>query len=171
AVVVRIRDSLRASGLRVWMDLDQMAGNVYAKMAEAVLGSDVVVPCLTAAYEASGNCKRELGFAADQTRQGKKIVPVRLDDGPFTWSALITAGLLYTVVSADAADAVWDATMAALYREICAALPEARVAQLTQDAAEAPAVSSDGAATPAPATQTPQPNIDEPAFDAMLSYK
>ena len=28
----------------------------------AVLGARAVVPCLTAAYEASPNCKRELGF-------------------------------------------------------------------------------------------------------------
>ncbi|KAI8846559.1 hypothetical protein BC829DRAFT_264225 [Chytridium lagenaria] len=76
-----------------------MAGNVYGKMADAVLGSSVVCPCLTAAYEASGNCKRELGFAADQTRFFKKIVPIRLEPGPFTWSALITAGLLYTEIT------------------------------------------------------------------------
>ncbi|KAJ3044380.1 hypothetical protein HDV00_002272 [Rhizophlyctis rosea] len=98
AIVKRIHDSLVSRGYTVWFDLNLMSGNVYAKMAEAVLGSSVIVPCLTAAYENSPNCKRELGFAADQARQGKKIVPVRLEQGPFTWSALITAGLLYTQI-------------------------------------------------------------------------
>ncbi|KAJ3329875.1 hypothetical protein HDU76_006960 [Blyttiomyces sp. JEL0837] len=124
STVIRIRDSLIHRGLSVWMDLDQMSGNVYAKMAEAVLGSKVVVPCLTLAYEASGNCKRELGFAADNTRSGKKIVPVRLEMGPFTWSALITAGLLYTPIGDEELndEARWETAMDGLEREIRAAL-------------------------------------------------
>ncbi|KAJ3210228.1 hypothetical protein HDU67_005464 [Dinochytrium kinnereticum] len=122
--VIRIRDSLVARGLTVWLDLEQMAGNVYGKMADAVLGSSVVIPCLTAAYEASGNCKRELGFAADQTRTGKRIVPVRLEQGPFTWSALITAGLLYTQLGEREESSVelWESAMDGLAKEVRSAL-------------------------------------------------
>ncbi|KAJ3329876.1 hypothetical protein HDU76_006961 [Blyttiomyces sp. JEL0837] len=124
ATVIRIRDSLIKRNLSVWMDLDQMSGNVYAKMAEAVLGSKIVIPCLTLAYEASGNCKRELGFAADNTRSGKKIVPVRLENAAFTWSALITAGLLYTYIGDDELkdEGKWEAAMDGLEREVRAAL-------------------------------------------------
>ncbi|KAI9357011.1 hypothetical protein DFJ73DRAFT_958125, partial [Zopfochytrium polystomum] len=128
STVIKIRDSLQKRGLSVWMDLDQMTGDVYAKMATAVLGSDVIICCLTAAYEASGNCKRELGFAADQTRVGKKIVPVRLEDGPFTWSALITAGLLYTPIGQRELDnsRKWEAAMDGLFKEVCAQLPNGK---------------------------------------------
>ncbi|KAJ3101473.1 hypothetical protein HDU97_001348 [Phlyctochytrium planicorne] len=147
--VIRIRDSLIERGLTVWLDLEQMSGNVYAKMANAVLGSSVVCPCLTAAYEASGNCKRELGFAADQTRMGKKIVPIRLENGPFTWSALITAGLLYTQIGDNELQnpSSWETTMDNLYKEICAAL----------DSAGVPA-----APAAAPATAPAAPAVVEP---------
>ncbi|KAJ3280405.1 hypothetical protein HK104_000699 [Borealophlyctis nickersoniae] len=122
--VLRIYESLVKRGFSVWFDMEQMSGNVYGKMAEAVLGSSVIIPCLTAAYEASPNCKRELGFAADQARAGKKIVPVRLEPGPFTWSALITAGLLYTFIGEKEGsdEGAWEAAMDGLAREVRAAL-------------------------------------------------
>ncbi|ORY42517.1 hypothetical protein BCR33DRAFT_718212 [Rhizoclosmatium globosum] len=120
--VIRIRDSLVKRGFTVWLDLEQMSGNVYVRMCEAVLGSKVVIPCMSKTYEASGNCKRELGFAADQTNAGKKIVPVRLDDGPFTWTALITSGLLYTYIGAKQVsnDQNWEEAMDGLAKEVSA---------------------------------------------------
>ncbi|KAJ3233352.1 hypothetical protein HDU81_002333 [Chytriomyces hyalinus] len=117
-VVIRIRDSLVARGFTVWLDLEQMSGNVYGKMAEAVLGSKVVIPCLSASYEASGNCKRELGFAADQTRTGKKIVPVRMENTNFTWTALITSGLLYTYIDGSETPEAWERALDGLAKEI-----------------------------------------------------
>ncbi|KAJ3254149.1 hypothetical protein HDU77_004200 [Chytriomyces hyalinus] len=117
-VVIRIRDSLVARGFTVWLDLEQMSGNVYGKMAEAVLGSKVVIPCLSASYEASGNCKRELGFAADQTRTGKKIVPVRMENTNFTWTALITSGLLYTFIDGTETPDAWERALDGLAKEI-----------------------------------------------------
>jgi len=89
-VVLLMRDWLEGKGLQVWMDVDQMAGDIYHKMAQAVASSRVVVPCLTPAYESSPNCRRELGYAADQR---KRLVPVLLTSEPLTWSALITSGL------------------------------------------------------------------------------
>ncbi|KAI8839843.1 hypothetical protein BJ741DRAFT_598870 [Chytriomyces cf. hyalinus JEL632] len=117
-VVIRIRDSLVARGFTVWLDMEQMSGNVYGKMAEAVLGSKVVIPCLSASYEASGNCKRELGFAADQTRTGKKIVPVRMENTNFTWTALITSGLLYTFIDGSETPDAWERALDGLAKEI-----------------------------------------------------
>ncbi|KAJ3042247.1 hypothetical protein HK097_002081, partial [Rhizophlyctis rosea] len=124
STVRRIHQSLLKRGYTVWFDLNLMSGNVYSKMAEAVLGSSVIVPCLTVAYEKSPNCKRELGFAADQARQGKKIVPVRLEEGPFTWSALITAGLLYTQIGEREMESerLWEGAMEGLVKEIERAL-------------------------------------------------
>ncbi|KAJ3160741.1 hypothetical protein HK101_000876, partial [Irineochytrium annulatum] len=137
--VIRIRDSLVARGFKVWLDLEQMSGNVYGKMASAVLNSSVVCCCLTAAYEASGNCKRELGFAADQTRQGKKIVPIRLEQVNFTWSALITAGLLYTEIGNRQLedDNAWEESMDGLSHEIHAALDVQMEEARAKEAADA----------------------------------
>ncbi|KAI8622829.1 hypothetical protein BC830DRAFT_8728 [Chytriomyces sp. MP71] len=136
--VIKIRDSLQQRGFTVWLDLEQMSGNVYAKMADAVLGSRVVIPCLSKSYEESGNCKRELGFAADQTRSGKKIVPVRFEDGPFTWTALITSGLLYTFISGHETHDEWEKSMDNLAKEISAVVgPRAPAVSAVSDTQEA----------------------------------
>ncbi|KAJ1529063.1 hypothetical protein HK096_009479, partial [Nowakowskiella sp. JEL0078] len=87
----QIKDSLETRGLSVWFDIEiASTADIYSRMAEGILMSKVVVPCLTVAYESDPDRKKELGFAADQVREGKKVVPVRLEDGPFTWSALVS---------------------------------------------------------------------------------
>ncbi|KAI8805138.1 hypothetical protein BJ742DRAFT_413861 [Cladochytrium replicatum] len=96
ALAVRIANALRTRGLKVWIDREFGGKDVYTRMAEGVIRSCVIVPCISKAYEADADRKKELGFAADQKR---KVVPIRLSDGPFTWSALITAGLLYTYLA------------------------------------------------------------------------
>ncbi|KAJ3278327.1 WD repeat-containing protein 20, partial [Borealophlyctis nickersoniae] len=117
-VVKRLRDSLQQRGFNVWMDLAEMHGSVYDRMYEAVTKSKVICSCLTRKYELSANCKRELQFAADQR---KSIVPTRLDKGPFTWSSVIVAGLLY-VELADLDEDKWEEKMNELTRQIQFAL-------------------------------------------------
>eukprot|EP00051_Salpingoeca_urceolata_P025171 m.447085 g.447085 ORF g.447085 m.447085 type:complete len:1022 (+) comp20313_c5_seq9:65-3130(+) len=119
--VLRLRDSLRARGFTVWCDVEQMSGSIYRKMAEAVLGSTVVLPCLTEKYEASDNCKRELAFAADRKRS---IIPLRLGPAELTWSALITAGALYFFVGdkETSDDDAWEAMVSAVANELTIAI-------------------------------------------------
>ncbi|KAI9208490.1 TIR domain-containing protein [Polychytrium aggregatum] len=136
--VKKIRDSLKARGLSVWMDLDCMAGNINDAMYDGVVSSRVIVPCLTAAYEASYNCKKELNFA---DAEKKPLVPVRLDRGPFTWSAIITSGLLYVDLChpngsdseaapmLDTDSAWWNSKMDMLAREIRAKQNSKPIAQ------------------------------------------
>ncbi|KAJ3066918.1 hypothetical protein HK102_007532, partial [Quaeritorhiza haematococci] len=96
-LVVKIKEEMVKRGLRVWMDVHKMTGNIYQKMAEGVLKSTVFVPCLTNAYEKSANCKSELCYARDMK---KTIVPNHLETGPFkSWAGLITAGLIYVDLS------------------------------------------------------------------------
>ncbi|KAJ3091014.1 hypothetical protein HK102_001968 [Quaeritorhiza haematococci] len=188
ATVIRIRDSLQARGFSVWMDVDLMSGNVYIKMAQAVLSSKVIIPCLTLSYEASANCKRELGFAADQVRNGKKVVPVRLEDGSFTWSALITAGLLYTFIGKPQVEeeAKWDEAIDGLSKEIDSALAELGLPrkykpvqkaepkadsqtlekQLELPPAGTASITTVTVTTPVP----PSPSKTTDKFDVMLSY-
>ncbi|KAJ1529064.1 hypothetical protein HK096_009480, partial [Nowakowskiella sp. JEL0078] len=107
--VLKMRDSLAKRGFKVWMDVELMSGNVYTKMAEAVLGSRVIVSCVTHAYENSFNCKRELGFSWENVKASwsrdeasnlrKNVIPVFLEEGPFTWSSKITEGLKIYEVS------------------------------------------------------------------------
>ncbi|KAJ3071166.1 hypothetical protein HDU98_005712 [Podochytrium sp. JEL0797] len=167
ATVVRMHRSLQERGFSVWLDMERMAGNVYVRMCEAVLGSKVVISCMSAAYEESGNCKRELGFAADQTRSGKKIVPVRLDQGPFTWTALITSGLLYTFLGENEKDddILWEKAMDMLAREISAHVgPRNRV----QNASDETSAIDDEKFNLA--VQNTLQNTQLESFDCMLSY-
>ncbi|KAJ3113386.1 cytokinesis protein 3, partial [Nowakowskiella sp. JEL0407] len=90
--VLQIRDALTSRGFKVWIDEERMSENIYKAMHNAIVSSEIIVPCLSKEYENSANCNRELFHTADLK---KRIVPIRLDNGPFTWSALITSGKVY----------------------------------------------------------------------------
>ncbi|KAJ3129727.1 hypothetical protein HK100_008463 [Physocladia obscura] len=70
SVVLRIKSALEERNFTVWMDVDKMHGNING----------------------SKQCKKELNLADESD---KVIVPVRLDMGPFTWSRIICARILY----------------------------------------------------------------------------
>ncbi|KAJ3114697.1 hypothetical protein HK098_007207, partial [Nowakowskiella sp. JEL0407] len=104
-----------------WIDIEQMEGNMYDAMRDAIISSKVVVSCLTGQYDKSDNCKRELSYAAGLRKPSKTIVPIRLDEGPFTWSELITAGNIYIDFN-NVPIAEWDTKIKALVKEIRAAI-------------------------------------------------
>eukprot|EP00292_Cryptomonas_paramecium_P014959 CAMPEP_0113684690 /NCGR_PEP_ID=MMETSP0038_2-20120614/14176_1 /TAXON_ID=2898 /ORGANISM="Cryptomonas paramecium" /LENGTH=138 /DNA_ID=CAMNT_0000604533 /DNA_START=45 /DNA_END=461 /DNA_ORIENTATION=- /assembly_acc=CAM_ASM_000170 len=104
-MVLRITEALRRCGYVVWIDVDMMVGALNQRMAEAVEGAAVVVPCITRAYKASVNCMKELNYA-DQRR--RDMVPLILDaaDRAGLLSGqvgLITSNLIYVDFSACAA--------------------------------------------------------------------
>ncbi|KAJ3089433.1 hypothetical protein HK102_006419 [Quaeritorhiza haematococci] len=125
--VMFIFEELKRRNLRVWLDEEQMTGNVYDRMARAVLESTVVLPCLTVGYRDSPNCKLELCYAKDLR---KPLVPARLDEGPFEWAALITSGLFYVDLSKLPAPIPqtpeWKKAMDVLHAEIRNRITEAR---------------------------------------------
>ncbi|KAI8849630.1 hypothetical protein BC829DRAFT_181199 [Chytridium lagenaria] len=129
ATAIAVKQSLESAGLTVWMDVERMNGNINDAMCEAVMGSTVVIPCLSVLYEKSHNCKKELNFA-DEER--KPLVPIRLDKGPLKWSRLITAGSCYIDLSnIDTKSAIWDTKMKSLTSEI-----RSRIAQSAIETAE-----------------------------------
>jgi hypothetical protein len=92
---VAARERLKAKGVACWMDVDGgMSRNIYDSMAEGVTNASVVVCFMTAAYQASENCRLELQFAK---QLGAPIVPVVTQAGykASGWLALITAGALW----------------------------------------------------------------------------
>ncbi|KAI8800189.1 hypothetical protein BJ742DRAFT_860233 [Cladochytrium replicatum] len=122
--VLHVRKWLLDHGMSVWMDIDKMTGNVYAKMAVGVLSSKVVVPCLSIEYAKSENCRRELCYAADlrkplaptMTQIEKSLDYTRQQLG---WAGLITAGMLFIDISSSQPGTVqWEAKMAELRNEI-----------------------------------------------------
>ncbi|KAJ3117189.1 hypothetical protein HK098_006316 [Nowakowskiella sp. JEL0407] len=119
--VKRIGEALRSHGFSVWIDVEHIEGYIDDAMRDAIISSKVVVACLTGQYDKSYNCKRELTYAADLRKPSKTIVPIRLDEGPFTWSELITAGNIYIDFN-NVSIPDWDTKIKALVKEIRAAI-------------------------------------------------
>ena len=74
-VLIEVKNSLQASGYRVWMDLEQMGGSTLEAMAKAVENSSVVLVCVSQKYKESPNCRSEAEYAY-QLR--KDIVPLMM---------------------------------------------------------------------------------------------
>ncbi|KAJ3345881.1 hypothetical protein HDU83_003665, partial [Entophlyctis luteolus] len=107
SVVLRVKAELESRNFSVWMDVEKMHGNINDRMYEGVTKSSVIVPFLSKEYEGSRQCKKELNCADEME---KTILPVRLDMGPFTWSSIICARILY-VDLANVSESAWTRTM------------------------------------------------------------
>jgi len=75
---LQIRDYLQKEGkLKVWIDVEEMSGNIFKRMAEAVINSKIIIFCCSQDYEASDNCRREYEYAA---KKKKPIIPIFVED-------------------------------------------------------------------------------------------
>ena len=92
--VIQIKDALEASGYDIWMDLDDMRGNIYQKMAEGVEGAQLIIMCMSSKYQTSVNCNKEFQYAQDRR---KRIIPVMMEKNykPSGALGLIVAGAKY----------------------------------------------------------------------------
>ncbi|CAF3816406.1 unnamed protein product [Rotaria sp. Silwood1] len=90
----QIYNELINSGYRVWIDFDQIHGNVMDAMAEAIEQSNTVLICMSEEYRRSSYCRAEANYAFQrQTR----IVPVLLQQHykPDGWLLFLVGQLLY----------------------------------------------------------------------------
>ena len=87
-VLVELKNRLRASGYRVWMDLEQMGGSTLDAMAKAVENSSVVLVCVSERYKESPNCRAEAKYAF---QLGKEIIPLMMQRNymPDGWLGII----------------------------------------------------------------------------------
>ena len=86
---------LKKSGYTVWLDRNEMKGNIFDKMANAVLKSKVIILLISEAYEKSENCKKEYNYA---NQLNKLIIPVKVEKyNPVEGRALdlLIAGEMY----------------------------------------------------------------------------
>ncbi|CAK8687371.1 unnamed protein product [Clavelina lepadiformis] len=90
----KISDKLSTAGYKVWIDKNEMRGNKYDKMYEAVDNAYLVLMFLSENYKLSENCKREGNLAADKR---KRIIPIITQDNYKMegWTALLVSGKLY----------------------------------------------------------------------------
>ncbi|XP_072022082.1 uncharacterized protein [Amphiura filiformis] len=99
--MIKLRDELIAGGYRVWMDLDEMAGNMDDKMSEAVENAYAILMCVSENYQKSDNCKKEAQYAFFLK---KPIVILKYDrHTPTGWLGLQINNLLYYDVQTEEA--------------------------------------------------------------------
>ncbi len=60
-----IHSHLVKRGYKVWIDMEQMSGNVADRMAEAVENSAAVLICVSSKYKESANCRQEAEYALE----------------------------------------------------------------------------------------------------------
>ncbi|CAF3669472.1 unnamed protein product [Rotaria socialis] len=90
----QIYEELIKAGYRVWIDFDQMHGNVMDAMAQAIEQSNTVIMCMSEQYRKSNYCRAEAQYAFQRER---KIVPILLQKQykPDGWLLFIIGQLLY----------------------------------------------------------------------------
>ena len=109
----QIYEELIKSGYRVWIDFNQMHGNVMEAMAQAIEQSKTVIICMSEHYRTSNYCRAEAQYAFQQQR---KIVPVLLQKHykPDGWLLFLLGRLLYI----DFNKYEFDRAMSMLYKEL-----------------------------------------------------
>ncbi|KAI8812693.1 TIR domain-containing protein [Cladochytrium replicatum] len=78
--VFKLRDRLVAKGVSVWIDENDMIGDIFHAMTAAIKNSNLFVPCVSAKYATSQNAMREFTYAYNLQRSN--IVPVKLENEP-----------------------------------------------------------------------------------------
>ncbi|XP_064620815.1 uncharacterized protein LOC135483734 [Lineus longissimus] len=93
-LVKKISDSLKASGYKTWIDVEQMEGSTLQAMAEAVEDSTIVLACVSEKYKDSPNCRSEAEYAY---RMNKEIIPIMVQANyrPDGWLGLLIGTKLY----------------------------------------------------------------------------
>lgn len=70
-------EKLKSASLKVWVDKEEVSGNIYDSMAKGVASSHVMIILLSEGYAKSFNCKLEVKHT---NKCGTKIIPVKLED-------------------------------------------------------------------------------------------
>lgn len=92
--VVQIKDRLKATGYKVWIDVEQMSGSTLDAMASAIEEASLVLIFFTEQYKMSPSCRSEAEYCYKMQRP---FIPVRMQkkyiaDG---WLGLILGSKLF----------------------------------------------------------------------------
>lgn len=90
----QIYDELLRRGYRVWIDFNEMHGNVMDAMAHAIKQSRLIILCVSEEYQRSNYCRAEAQYAF---KRQLKIVPIVVQKSykPDGWLLFLISGLLY----------------------------------------------------------------------------
>ncbi|CAF2670859.1 unnamed protein product [Rotaria sp. Silwood2] len=90
----QLYDELIQVGYRIWIDFNQMHGNVMDAMVEAIEQSRTIMICMSEQYRRSNYCRAEAQYAFQKQLN---IVPILLQKHykPDGWLAFLIGSLLY----------------------------------------------------------------------------
>ena len=110
----QLYEELVKLGHRVWIDFDQMHGNIMDAMAQAIERSETVIICISEDYRKSNYCRAEAHYAFQRQR---KIVPILLQKHykPDGWLLFLIGQLLYV----DFTKHEFGQAMKMLQKELC----------------------------------------------------
>ena len=101
-VAVAIQQKLESIGYRVWIDLNEMSGDMTQKMIDAINNSSIVIALISPEYEKSENCQKEYKFSQRRKKIIQHVVTTKgfqvgeQDDSQTHWLAfLMPADVLY----------------------------------------------------------------------------
>ncbi|CAF1588561.1 unnamed protein product, partial [Adineta ricciae] len=94
ALCHQLYQELTRTNYRVWIDFDQMHGNVMDAMAQAIEQSRIVILCISEQYRKSNYCRAEAHYAFQCQR---KIIPILVQKHykPDGWLLFLIGQLLY----------------------------------------------------------------------------
>ena len=90
----QVYDELNRAGYRIWIDFNQMHGNLMDAMAQAIEQSRAIVICMSEHYQRSNVCRAEAQYAFQRKL---KMVPILLQKHykPSGWLSFLVSQLLY----------------------------------------------------------------------------
>ena len=90
----QIYEELIKADYRVWIDFDQMHGNVMDAMAQAIDQSQTIIICMSEQYRRSNYCRAEAQYAFQRQ---VKIIPILLQNyyQPDGWLSFLIGQLIY----------------------------------------------------------------------------
>jgi len=90
----QIYEELVKAQFRVWIDFDQMHGNVMDAMAQAIERSNTIIICMSEQYRRSNYCRAEAHYGFQRQL---KIVPILIQEHyqPDGWLSFLVGQLLY----------------------------------------------------------------------------
>jgi hypothetical protein len=90
----QLYDELIQAGYRVWIDFDQMHGNVMDAMAQAIELSQIIILCMSEQYQRSNYCRAEAQYAF---KRKLKMIPILVQKyyKPDGWLSFLISQLLY----------------------------------------------------------------------------
>ncbi|CAF1364991.1 unnamed protein product [Didymodactylos carnosus] len=154
----QLYEELARAGYRVWIDFDQMHGNVMDAMAQAIERSRAIIICISEEYRRSNYCRAEAHYAFQRQL---RIVPVLLQKSykPDGWLLFLIGQLLYV----DFTKNEFPRAMEILVKELKAlVIPETYVARVQ------PKKDTDTVRPVAPVSPTPSPSLILP--DNILEW-